>query len=191
MVKRRYQGDKDTSPPERFAIERDIVRRADEIVATCTDEVFELLRLGASRHKLTVVPCGVDLELFGPDGACDPRRAGLRRLLCVGRMVERKGIGNVIEALAGLPDTELVVAGGPPRSELRADPEARRLLGVAQASGVADRVDLRGRSSAASCPRCCARPTSSSARRGTSRSASCRWRRWPAASRSSPRRSAG
>jgi type III pantothenate kinase len=145
VVKRRYQGDKDTSPPERFAIERDIVRRADEIVATCTDEVFELLRLGASRHKLTVVPCGVDLELFGPDGPCDPRRAGLRRLLCVGRMVERKGIGNVIEALAGLPDTELVVAGGPPRSELRADPEARRLLGVARECGVADRVDLRGR----------------------------------------------
>ena len=123
VVKRRYQGDKDTSPPERFAIERDIGRRADEIVATCTDEVFELLRLGASRHTLTVVPCGVDLEL-SPDGACDPRRAGLRRLLCVGRMVERKGIGNVIEALAGLPGTELVVAGGPPRSELL-DPTRR------------------------------------------------------------------
>jgi glycosyltransferase involved in cell wall biosynthesis/phosphoheptose isomerase len=145
VVKRRYQGDKDTSPPERFRIERDIVRRADEIVATCTDEVFELLRLGASRHKLTVVPCGVDLDLFGPDGPCERRPAGLRRLVCIGRMVERKGIGNVIEALAELPDTELVVAGGPPQDELGADPEARRLRGVAAACGVAERVDLRGR----------------------------------------------
>ena len=34
VVKRRYQGEHDTSPEERFAIERDIVRRADEIVAT-------------------------------------------------------------------------------------------------------------------------------------------------------------
>jgi len=145
VVKRRYQGDKDTSPPERFGIERDIVRRVDEIVATCTDEVFELLRLGASRHKLTVVPCGVDLELFHPDGPSEPRRAGIRRLLCVGRMVERKGIGNVIEALAGLPDTELVIAGGPPRAELADDAEARRLRAVAADCGVAERVDLRGR----------------------------------------------
>ena len=145
VVKRRYQGDKDTSPPERFGIERDIVRRVDEIVATCTDEVFELLRLGASRHKLTVVPCGVDLELFHPDGPSEPRRAGTRRLLCVGRMVERKGIGNVIEALAGLPDTELVIAGGPPRAELADDAEAQRLRAVAADCGVAERVDLRGR----------------------------------------------
>jgi glycosyltransferase involved in cell wall biosynthesis/phosphoheptose isomerase len=145
VVKRRYQGDKDTSPPERFGIERDIVRRVDEIVATCTDEVFELLRLGASRHKLTVVPCGVDLDRFRPDGPVEPRRPGVRRLLCVGRMVERKGIGNVIEALAALPDTELVVAGGPPRSELAADAEAQRLLAVARQCGVAERVDLRGR----------------------------------------------
>src|SRR5215211_4013648 len=55
VVKRRYQGDKDTSPAQRLGIERDIVRRVDEIVATCTDEVFELVRMGASRHKLTVV----------------------------------------------------------------------------------------------------------------------------------------
>jgi glycosyltransferase involved in cell wall biosynthesis/phosphoheptose isomerase len=145
VVKRRYQGHKDTSPPERFAIERGLVRRVDEIVATCTDEVFELVRLGASRHKLTVVPCGVDLDLFRPDGPRERRPAGLRRLLCVGRMVERKGIGNVIEALAGLPDTELVVAGGPPRAELDGDAEAQRLRGVAEACGVSERLDLRGR----------------------------------------------
>jgi len=84
VVKRRYQGDKDTSPPDRFGIERDIVRHADEIVATCTDEVFELVRLGASRHKLTVVPCGVDLDLFRPDGPSAPRRPGVRRCCASG-----------------------------------------------------------------------------------------------------------
>jgi glycosyltransferase involved in cell wall biosynthesis/phosphoheptose isomerase len=152
VVKRRYQGDDDTSPEQRFAIEREIVRRADEIVATCTDEVFELVRLGAANSKLTVVPCGVDLARFTPDGPRRRRRAGLRRVLCVGRLVQRKGIGNVIEALAETPDTELVVAGGPPRDQLAVDPEAQRLTAVAERCGVADRVDLIGQVSRADLP---------------------------------------
>src|SRR3954467_8202939 len=149
VVKRRYQGDDDTSPEERFGIEREIVRRADEIVATCTDEVFELVRLGAANSKLTVVPCGVDLARFTPEGPRRRRRAGMRRVLCVGRLVQRKGIGNVIEALAAVPDTELVVAGGPPRGELERDPEARRLTAGAKPGGRPDRRRARARGDAA------------------------------------------
>jgi glycosyltransferase involved in cell wall biosynthesis/phosphoheptose isomerase len=152
VVKRRYQGDDDTSPPERLALERDIVRRADEIVATCTDEVFELIRLGATRDRLAVVPCGVDLGLFTPDGPRDPRTPGRGRLVAVGRLVPRKGLGNVIEAMAALPGTELVIAGGPPREELRDDPEAARLRRIAEDHGVADRVELRGRVGRADLP---------------------------------------
>jgi glycosyltransferase involved in cell wall biosynthesis/phosphoheptose isomerase len=145
VVKRRYQGDHDTSPPGRLAFEKEIVARADHVIATCTDELFELIRLGAANARLTVIPCGADLERFKPDGPSDRRRAGTRRLLCVGRLVERKGIGNAIEALAQVPDTELVIAGGAERSRLREDPDARRLLAVARAAGVERRVDLRGR----------------------------------------------
>lgn len=145
VVKRRYQGDLDTSPPERLAIEREILRRADHVIATCTDEVFELVRLGGTRGRLTAIPCGVDLSTFAPEGRRARRTAGRRRLVCVGRLVERKGIGNAISALARLPDAELVVAGGPPRALLDGDPEARRLRALAAEHGVADRVDLRGR----------------------------------------------
>ena len=145
VVKRRYQGDKDTSPDGRLAIEQDIIRRADHVVATCTDEMFELIRLGADGARLTVVPCGVDLRLFTPDGPTDERRSGMRRVLTIGRLVERKGIGNVVSALVHLPDTELVVAGGPDAAELGSDPEAQRLAALADELGVADRVDLRGR----------------------------------------------
>jgi glycosyltransferase involved in cell wall biosynthesis/phosphoheptose isomerase len=144
VVKRRHQGDKDTSPSERHEIEREIVQRADRLVCTCTDEVFELVRLGADRSRLVVIPCGVELERFTPDGPRESRRRGRTRLLCIGRLVERKGIGNVISALRELPDTELIVAGGLDREQLDADPEARRLLDLARREGVADRVELRG-----------------------------------------------
>jgi glycosyltransferase involved in cell wall biosynthesis/phosphoheptose isomerase len=145
VVKRRYQGDRDTSPAVRLTIEKDIVGRADHVIATCTDELFELIRLGAANARLTVIPSGVDLDRFHPDGEAEPRRPGVHRLLCVGRLVERKGIGNAIEALAEIPDAELVVAGGAERERLSDDPDAQRLLAVARAAGVEDRVDLRGR----------------------------------------------
>jgi glycosyltransferase involved in cell wall biosynthesis/phosphoheptose isomerase len=144
-VKRRYQGDADTSPAERLEIEQGIVRRAERIICTCTDEAFELVRLGADRAKLNVIPCGVDLALFTPDGPCAPRGPEQHRLLCVGRLVERKGVGNVIRALAELEDAELLIAGGADAEHLGDDPDARRLEALAVDAGVADRVHLLGR----------------------------------------------
>jgi type III pantothenate kinase len=144
VVKRRYQGDADTSPPERLDVERRIVAEADRIVATCTDEAFELMRLGADRAKVHVVPCGVDLDLFGPEGPAEPRGAE-HRIVYAGRLVARKGIGNAISALEHVPGCELIIAGGPAPAALDGDPEARRLRALAEHHGVADRVTLRGR----------------------------------------------
>ncbi|WP_285780863.1 glycosyltransferase, partial [Microtetraspora sp. NBRC 13810] len=67
-VKRRRQGPADTSPPHRIAIETRIGHRADAILATCTDEVHELLLMGVPRQQIAVIPCGVDLNLFTPHG---------------------------------------------------------------------------------------------------------------------------
>jgi D-inositol-3-phosphate glycosyltransferase len=143
VVKRRHQGNADTSPPGRLAEERRIVRRAERILATCSDELFELLRLGADRRRVQVIPCGVDLERFRPDGPIVPR-TGHRRVVAVSRLVARKGIGNLISALAAVPGCELVVAGGPPPEVLEADPEYRRFRALALAEGVADRVRFLG-----------------------------------------------
>jgi len=145
VVKRRHQGAKDTSPPSRIREEAMLVKEADRIVATCSEEVFELVRMGADLRRIAVAPCGVDLGLFRPDGPAEPRPAGRHRMLVVSRLVERKGIGNAITALAGVPEAELVVAGGPPADRLDGDREARRLAGLATRLGVADRVQLRGR----------------------------------------------
>ncbi|MEW6270788.1 MAG: glycosyltransferase, partial [Thermodesulfobacteriota bacterium] len=144
IVKQRHQGAKDTSPQGRLDEERTIISRAHHIIATCSDEVNELVELGASPRRTTVVPCGVDLDLFRTDGPREERPPGLRRIVAIGRLVERKGVGDVIEALAELPDVELVVAGGPPAAELAGDPEAGRLAALARKLRVASRVDLRG-----------------------------------------------
>src|SRR4051794_10126663 len=144
IVKRRYQGDADTSPPRRVELEREIVARCDRIVATCTDEAFELMRIGADRSKVHVVPCGVDLDHFQPRGPAEARTRP-HRIAYVGRLVSRKGIGNVISALEHVPDCELVIAGGPPIAELAGDPEAARLRALAERHDVTDRVLLRGR----------------------------------------------
>jgi D-inositol-3-phosphate glycosyltransferase len=144
-VKRRQQGRKDTSPPERLEIERWVARAVDRIVATCTDEVFELLRMGADRRSINVIPCGVDVDRFRPDGPAESRPPGVGRVVAACRLVERKGIGNAISALPDVPGAELHVAGGPDAAALDRDPEAQRLCALAAEAGVADRVKLRGR----------------------------------------------
>jgi len=147
-VKRRHQGAKDTSPAGRVITEATIGRRADAVVATCSDEVTELARLGVPTGHVRVVPCGVDVDHFSPAVAPAgvPRPAGRpHRLLCVGRLVERKGVDTAIVALRDLPDAELWVAGGPDVAELSADTEASRLADVARRAGVGDRVRLLGR----------------------------------------------
>jgi glycosyltransferase involved in cell wall biosynthesis len=142
-VKRRHQGAADTSPPERIDLERGLCRDVAHVVATCSDEVFELRRLGLASDRVSVVPCGVDTSVFTPRGPVAPR-SDRPRLLVLGRMVERKGQDDAIRALVSVPSAELVVVGGPPPDQVDHDPEVRRLRAVASAAGVADRVVFTG-----------------------------------------------
>ncbi|MBT2422542.1 glycosyltransferase [Streptomyces sp. ISL-22] len=145
-VKRRHQGLRDTSPYERVGVERHIGRTCGQVLATCTDEVYELADLGVPPWQVTVVPCGVDADRFHPgaDTACALPRTRRHRLLAVGRLVPRKGFDLAIRALPRIPDTELLIAGGPDHALLETDPEAERLLGLADRAGVGDRVHLLG-----------------------------------------------
>ncbi len=142
-VKARYQGARDTSPPDRIDAERRIGLSCDQVIATCQDEVRELTQLGIPAEKVSVVPCGVDTGAFWPSGAVAPRKSPAR-LLTLGRLVERKGIDTAIDALPQLPGAELVVAGGPGRDRLGGDPEYRRLRDIARDRGVSDRVAFTG-----------------------------------------------
>ncbi|MGY2127033.1 glycosyltransferase [Blastococcus sp. SYSU DS0617] len=142
-VKRRHQGDADTSPPNRIELERSLCRSVAHVVATCTDEVFELRRLGLTTDRVSIVPCGVDTAVFTPDGPVAPR-SDRKRLLVLGRLVERKGQDDAVRALRAVPDAELVVVGGPRADAVDADPEVRRLRAIAAEAGVADRLVFAG-----------------------------------------------
>ncbi|MBF8192529.1 glycosyltransferase [Nonomuraea sp. K274] len=137
-VKRRWQGAADTSPAHRIDTEREIGKRADAVLATCADEVRELCAMGVPEQRVTVVPCGVDLSAFCPEGPVAPRTSG-KLVLSIGRMVPRKGVDTVIRALRRLPDADLVIAGGSPDDE-----ESVRLRELAAAYGLGHRVHVIG-----------------------------------------------
>ncbi|MCM4079584.1 glycosyltransferase [Paractinoplanes hotanensis] len=138
-VKRRHQGSADTSPPRRIAYERELGRAVDRVIVQCQDEVHELLRLGVPRSQMALVPSGVNVERFCPDGPAVTREPRRTRILTVARLVERKGIGDLVRALPAVPGAELVVVGGPADGEVAAG-----LRRIAAQCGVAGRVVLAG-----------------------------------------------
>lgn len=141
-VKRRHQGLVDTSPHERIEHERTIARTCARVLASSREERAELIRLGAPVPNVDVVPSGVDLTRFRPDGAGAPR-SGMRRVGVVSRLVPRKGVDDAIRAVAQLSGVELLVVGGPDAG-FDTDPEVQRLRALADDLGVARRVRMTG-----------------------------------------------
>ncbi|ONI84928.1 hypothetical protein ALI22I_31170 [Saccharothrix sp. ALI-22-I] len=119
-------------PETRLSTERLIGREASRVVAGCTDEKAQLVRLGVPRTRIAVVPAGVDVQRFKPDG---PR---LNRPLPHRLVTPAAGAEDVITALRSVWDTELVVVGDRPG-------DVRRLREHARAQEVGDRVRLVGR----------------------------------------------
>jgi D-inositol-3-phosphate glycosyltransferase len=142
-VKRRHQGADDTSPAHRIGYERQLGRVVDRVIVQCQDEIRELVRLGVPRSRMTLVPSGVNVDRFRPDGPAAPRWTR-PRILSVGRLVPRKGFEDLIRALPDAPAAELVVVGGPERELIDQDPYAQRLLRLAKECHVEDRVRLVG-----------------------------------------------
>ena len=66
--KHRLHSDQATSPGARLKLEKLVAKHATWIAATCTDELFELMRLRRSRARISVVPCGVDHTMFSTEG---------------------------------------------------------------------------------------------------------------------------
>lgn len=139
----RHLGRQYGGPGERIPLERALTRAVDIAVAQCNDEVDELTRMGLQRTSVAMVPAGVDIEQFHPDGEAAPRDRRAR-ILSVGGLSPGHGQEDLIRAMRLVGDAELVIAGGPPPEQLGTHAEARRLRELAERTGVADQVKLVG-----------------------------------------------
>lgn len=153
-TKRRHQGDADTSPSDRIAVEQRIVRAADRLIAQCPSERAELIAdYGAVPGRLALIPGAVNTALFSPIARAAARRQidhGLAEddfvITYVGRMLPRKDVRNIVRALALLdgrvarPAKLLVVGGATADPDPIATPEIGAIRQLAAALGVADRV---------------------------------------------------
>lgn len=114
-------------------------RRASGVITVCRALKDVLTRFGLSEDEVTVLRNGVDLQLFQPvDRKAWCTQLGLTRttLLSVGHLIKRKGHDIVIQALADLPEVELLIAGD--------GEEEGALKALAQSCGVARRVKFLG-----------------------------------------------
>lgn len=158
LVRREHLGADDTFPEERIAIERMLAQQSDRVIAVCPQDEADLMRLyGAPPDRMTNVPCGVDVAALRPGDRRQAReRLGLPAdafiVLQLGRLVPRKGIDNVLRALARLPDAEglaparlVVVGGGSAEPDEHVTPEIGQLRRLAAELGVGERVQFAGR----------------------------------------------
>jgi D-inositol-3-phosphate glycosyltransferase len=127
-------------------VERDIALNADRVIASCGTEQAELVAGGVARETISVVPHGVDIDHFTPDGERQPtvRRY---RVVAVGDLTVSAGFATAVAALGGLPDTELVIAGGPPHGS-----HAKELRDYARKLGVSHRLRIPGPVTSAALP---------------------------------------
>lgn len=156
-VRRRFLGEGDRFPDARFAIEDELVRHADRIVAECPQDRLDLISLyGADPRRIDIVPCGFDPAELAPVDQAEARsRLGWpqRRfvILQLGRLVPRKGIDNLIRALAllksehGVAARLYIVGGESAAPNSGVTPEIGRLEGIARAAGVPGQVQFVGR----------------------------------------------
>jgi D-inositol-3-phosphate glycosyltransferase len=125
-------------PEVRLVEEARLIGSVDRVVAASEVERTHLVRHhGVPPDRVTVIPCGVDTDLFVPGPAAEARRSlGLDDrpvLLYVGRLAPIKGLDTLMGAMTHLrargSEARLLVVGGDADEPLRGpDADLRRRL---------------------------------------------------------------
>lgn len=124
---------------------RHTIRTADAVTAN-SSYTAGMIRQVHDR-PVNIVPFGATVEVadMTPDDRAD---ASTLELLFVGRLVERKGVHYLLDALAQLPDLPLmlrIVGDGPMREELERQTSALQLSQRVRFEGVLSHQDLAAR----------------------------------------------
>jgi len=135
-------------PALRIMAEREMVSDCQRIIAATEKGKDELVSYyGASPEKISVIPCGVNLELFRHLDKEEARRNlgfnGDNIILFVGRIDPLKGIDRLLMALAKLDtrhNLKLLVIGGDKDSQ----PEVERLQRLSRSLHIQDSVTFAG-----------------------------------------------
>jgi glycosyltransferase involved in cell wall biosynthesis len=113
---------------DRGRLERAIGLAASAVIAGSAEEAADLIRLGVSRSLITVIPRGVDLRVFTPQGTAARRpacAAGKPRIVAIDSPDSAPcddQAAILAHAVAGVPGAELVTSPG------GRDPQALRRL---------------------------------------------------------------
>lgn len=126
----------------RAQVERLIARRATQLIASSPVERSGLVRGGVARHRVSMVPPGVDCERLCPNGIGEPREAKFR-LVLLGPPLRADSAGTVIRALPMIPHTELVIASDRDDEEAWTSDAAEHARQLAARLDVAERVHPR------------------------------------------------
>ena len=135
-------------PALRIMAERELVRDCHRIIAATEKGKEELVSYyGSSPEKISVIPCGVNLELFRHLDKKEARRNlgfnGDNIILFVGRIDPLKGIDKLLMALPKLDtrhNLKLLVIGGDEDSQ----PEVERLQRLSRSLHIQDSVTFAG-----------------------------------------------
>jgi D-inositol-3-phosphate glycosyltransferase len=135
-------------PELRIWAEKQLAKDCHRIIAATEGEKEDLIRYcGASPGTISVIPCGVNLDLFQPiDKEVARRQLGLDSdgiILFVGRIDPLKGIDRLLMAMTYLERRQgarLVIVGGDDDSEA----ELERLRGLTRELHIQDSVTFAG-----------------------------------------------
>jgi glycosyltransferase involved in cell wall biosynthesis len=147
----------DDIPPiaqRRLEIEKACLETADCVVATSPQEKHDMRSLVSTNGTVEVIPCGTDLHHFGNMNRRQARQKlelddSAAIVLYVGRFDRRKGIENLVRAMAcspmsSHPTAQLIIVGGS-REGGKDSQERDRIVSIVDELELSDRVTLTGR----------------------------------------------
>jgi rhamnosyl/mannosyltransferase len=122
---------------------RDLLKRADAIIATSREYVKGSSYLKDFKEKISIIPLGIDftrLDEPSPErvSSIKKRYGGKRIIFSIGRLTKYKGYEYLIRSAGSLPDNTVVLIGGEGRlkNELRNEIKER---------GLSEKVIMLGR----------------------------------------------